>query len=101
MAVIPHEPGEVAASAAMVSDLLGHLTVTTQQIHRAVAGPVQHPVDHCAVIGPLPTGLAIDRQQRLDLRPLRVGQLVSSDHARCVPAQALIYPAQQDPSETP
>jgi alpha-beta hydrolase superfamily lysophospholipase len=37
MAVIPHEPGEVATSAAMVSDLLGHLTVTTQQIHRAVA----------------------------------------------------------------
>jgi pimeloyl-ACP methyl ester carboxylesterase len=29
--------GEVATSAEMVTDLLGHLTVTTQQIHRAVA----------------------------------------------------------------
>jgi PGAP1-like protein len=33
----PHEPTEVGTSAEMVTDVLGHLTVTTQQIHRAVA----------------------------------------------------------------
>ena len=37
MTGIPRETGEVATSAAMVTDLLGHLTVTTQQTHRAIA----------------------------------------------------------------
>ncbi|GAA5120969.1 PGAP1-like alpha/beta domain-containing protein [Pseudonocardia adelaidensis] len=37
MAVIPSERGEIATSAEIVSDLLGHLTVTTKRVHRAVA----------------------------------------------------------------
>ena len=37
MAAVPNELGEVATSAEIVSDLLGHLTVTTQRVHRAVA----------------------------------------------------------------
>ncbi|GAA1292551.1 permease [Pseudonocardia aurantiaca] len=37
MTGIPRETGEVGTSAAMVTDLFGHLAVTTQQIHRAVA----------------------------------------------------------------
>lgn len=46
MTVIPREPSEVATSAEMLTDLLGHLAVTTQQIHRVVA--------HRAVGGVLP-----------------------------------------------
>jgi pimeloyl-ACP methyl ester carboxylesterase len=37
VAAIPYERGEVATSAEIVSDLLGHLTITTQRVHRAVA----------------------------------------------------------------
>jgi hypothetical protein len=37
MTAIPRERSEVGTSAEMVTDVLGHLTVTTQQIHRAVA----------------------------------------------------------------
>jgi hypothetical protein len=37
MTSVPREPTEVGTSAEMVTDVLGHLTVTTQQIHRAVA----------------------------------------------------------------
>jgi hypothetical protein len=34
---IPREPTEVGTSAEMITDLLDHLTLTTQQVHRAVA----------------------------------------------------------------
>jgi hypothetical protein len=37
MTALPREPSEVGTSAEMVTDVLGHLAVTTQQIHRAVA----------------------------------------------------------------
>jgi hypothetical protein len=37
MAASSHQSGEVAASVEAVTDVLGHLTVTTHQVHRAIA----------------------------------------------------------------
>src|SRR5947208_16179872 len=54
------------------------------------AGPPEHPVEHRAVIGPPPTptrGLA--GQQRLQTRPLRIGQIVSMQHPPGLPHLAL------------
>jgi len=37
MAASSHQSGEVAASVEAVTDVLDHLAVTTQQVHRAIA----------------------------------------------------------------
>jgi hypothetical protein len=47
MAASSHQSGEVAASVAAVTDVLDHLTVTTHQVHRAIA--------RGGLIGVLPT----------------------------------------------
>ncbi|WP_322768921.1 hypothetical protein [Frankia sp. Cr1] len=52
------------------------------------------------MVGPLPTGLAVDRQQRLDLLPLRVGQFVSSHHDKPMPNKTVIYGPIREPSDT-
>lgn len=47
----------------------------------------QDRVDHLAVVTPLPTP-SQSRQQRLDLRPCRVGQFTTSHHRDMINAKA-------------
>jgi hypothetical protein len=48
----------------------------------------QDPVHHLAMVGPLPAGAAVGRQQRGDLRPGLIGELVAWRLTTCPPRQA-------------
>src|SRR5829696_5907084 len=53
---------------------------------QTATGPPEHPVDHRPVIGPPATPTrGLDRQQRLQPGPLRVGQVMTIKHTLRLP----------------
>jgi hypothetical protein len=53
MAASSHQSGEVAASVEVVTDVLDHLTVTTHQVHRAIAVRPPSRIDAAQIKGVL------------------------------------------------